>query len=100
MSPTITANWQASSGNVWTVPVGGGVARVFRLGYQPLNASVAFFGNAVHPAGGSPWGMRLQISFLFPKRPGAAGKGQKGDDARFVCRRIWVLPVSNLKMVT
>jgi hypothetical protein len=74
MSPTITANWQASSGNVWTVPVGAGVARVFRVGYQPMNASVAFFGNAVHPVGGSPWGMRLQISFLFPKRPGAAGK--------------------------
>jgi hypothetical protein len=75
MSPTITANWQALSGNVWTVPVGGGVARVFRLGYQPMNASVAFFGNAVHPVSGSPWGMRLQISFLFPKRPGAAKKG-------------------------
>jgi hypothetical protein len=70
MSPTITANWQASSGNVWTVPVGGGVQRVFRLGYQPVNASVAFFGNAGHPQHGSPWGMRLQIAFLFPKRPG------------------------------
>src|ERR1700722_592669 len=69
MSPTITANWQASSGNVWTVPVGGGVGRVFRLGYQPMNASVAFFGNVAHPVSGSPWGMRLQISLLFPKRP-------------------------------
>ena len=69
MSPTITANWQASSGNVWTVPVGGGAGRVFRLGYQPMNASVAFFGNAAHPVSGSPWGMRLQISLLFPKRP-------------------------------
>jgi hypothetical protein len=39
-----------------------------------MNASVAFFGNAVRPAGGSPWGMRLQISFLFPKRLGAAKK--------------------------
>jgi hypothetical protein len=75
MSPTITANWRASSGNVWTVPLGGGVARVFRLGYQPMNASVAFFGNVVHPINGSPWGLRLQISFLFPKRPGAVGKG-------------------------
>jgi hypothetical protein len=69
MSPTITANWQASSGNVWTVPLGGGVGRVFRLGYQPMNASVAFFGNVAHPVSGSPWGMRLQISLLFPKRP-------------------------------
>jgi hypothetical protein len=74
ISPTITANWKASSGNVWVVPVGGGVGRVFRLGFQPVNVSVAFFGNAVHPIGGSPWGMRLQLSFLFPKRPGAAKK--------------------------
>ena len=74
MSPTITANWPASSGNVWTVPVGGGMSRVFRLGYQPVNASVAFFGNAVHPVGGSPWGMRLQISLLYPRGPGGAKK--------------------------
>ena len=72
--PTITANWQASNGNVWTVPLGGGVARVFRLGYQPVNASVSFFANAVHPVGGSSWGMRLQLSFLYPKGPGGAKK--------------------------
>lgn len=74
ISPIITANWQASSGNVWTVPVGGGVGRVFRLGFQPVNVSVAFFGNVVHPVEGSPWGMRLQLSFLFPKRPAVAKK--------------------------
>jgi len=66
-SPIITANWKASSGNVWTVPFGGGVGRVMRLGAQPVNLSVAFFGNAVHPSNGSPWGMRLQLAFLFPK---------------------------------
>jgi len=68
VSPIITANWNASSGNQWVVPVGGGVGRVFRLGYQPLNASVAFFGNAARPTNSSPWGMRLQIAFLFPKK--------------------------------
>ena len=26
-------------------------------------------GNAVHPPGASPWSMRLQIAFLFPKMP-------------------------------
>jgi hypothetical protein len=75
MSPTITANWRASSGNVWTVPLGGGVARVLRVGYQPMNMSVAFFGNVVHPLNGSPWTLRMQVSFLFPKRPGAVGNG-------------------------
>jgi hypothetical protein len=74
LSPIVTANWNASSDNVWTVPVGGGVGRILRLGFQPVNISAAFYGNAVHPTGGSPWGMRLQISFLFPKRPEPAKK--------------------------
>ena len=68
-SPIITANWKASNGNVWTVPCGGGVGRVFPLGNQPVNLSGQFYGNAVHPVSGSPWGMRLQIAFLFPKKP-------------------------------
>jgi hypothetical protein len=66
-SPIVTANWKASSGNEWVVPVGGGVGRIFRLGMQPVNVSAQFYGNAVRPSGGSPWGMRLQIAFLFPK---------------------------------
>jgi hypothetical protein len=69
VSPIINANWKATSGNVWTVPVGGGVGRVLRMGFQPVNVSAAFYGNVVHPSGGSPWGMRLQIAFLFPERP-------------------------------
>jgi hypothetical protein len=32
-----------------------------------VNLGLQFYGNAVHPPGASPWGMRLQISFLFPK---------------------------------
>jgi hypothetical protein len=67
MSPIVTANWQASSGNIWTVPVGGGVGRIMKLGFQPVNITAQFYGNAIHPADGSPWGMRLQIAFLFPK---------------------------------
>ena len=38
MAPIITANWRASSGKVWTVPVGGGgVGKIMRLGFQPIN---------------------------------------------------------------
>jgi hypothetical protein len=66
-SPIITANWEAQSGKVWTVPFGGGVGRVMKLGFQPVNLTAQFYGNAVHPAGGSPWSMRMQIAFLFPK---------------------------------
>ena len=64
---SVTANWQASNGNVWTVPVGGGIGRIMKLGFQPVNIAAQFYGNAVHPIGGSPWSMRLQMAFLFPK---------------------------------
>ena len=67
ISPILTANWNATSGNVWTVPFGGGVGRVMKLGFQPVNLTAQFYGNAVHPEGTSSWGMRLQIAFLFPK---------------------------------
>jgi hypothetical protein len=65
--PIITANWRATSGNVWTVPFGGGVGRIMKLGFQPVNITAQFYGNAVHPTGASPWTMKLQIAFLFPK---------------------------------
>ena len=39
-SPIITADCFAASGERWTVPVGGGIGRVFRVGDQPVNASI------------------------------------------------------------
>ena len=38
-----------------------------KLGFQPVSLTAQFYGNAVHPPGASPWGMRLQIAFPFPK---------------------------------
>jgi hypothetical protein len=65
--PTLTANWEATNGGRWVVPFGGGVGRIMKLGFQPVSLTAQVYGNAVHPAGASPWGLRLQISFLFPK---------------------------------
>jgi hypothetical protein len=67
LQPIITANWRASSGNVWTVPFGGGVGRIMKLGFQPVNLTAQFYGNAVYPSGTSSWGVRAQIAFLFPR---------------------------------
>jgi hypothetical protein len=65
--PTLTANWEASNGNTWTVPFGGGLGRIMKLGNQPVSLTAQFYGNAVHPQGTPAWSMRLQIAFLFPK---------------------------------
>jgi hypothetical protein len=67
LAPIITANWEASRGNVWTVPFGGGIGRITKFGAQPVSLLAQFYGNAVHPANAPSWTMRLQISFLFPK---------------------------------
>jgi hypothetical protein len=69
LSPIITANWKGSNGSVWTVPVGGGVGRVMRLGAQPVNITAQLYENADRPSNGSTWSMRLQIAFLFPTTP-------------------------------
>lgn len=67
-SPTVAANWKASAGNIWTVPFGGGLAKVVHFGARPAIISTQFYENAVRPSGASSWGMRLQTEFLFPKR--------------------------------
>ncbi|MGY3117452.1 hypothetical protein ACVWXQ_001387 [Bradyrhizobium sp. S3.14.4] len=40
-APIITSNWLAASGEPWTVRIGGGFGRVFRVCDQPVNASIA-----------------------------------------------------------
>ena len=52
-SPEITANWIAN-GNKWTVPVGGGVSKVARLGEQPIKLELGAYYNAIAPAASSP----------------------------------------------
>ena len=70
-SPIITADWTVSNGRGWTVPIGGGFGRIFRIGSQPFNASFQGFWNVLRPEqlGDKllgPVTIRLQIQALFP----------------------------------
>jgi hypothetical protein len=67
-SPIITANWLAAPGQQWTVPVGGGFGRVFKLGDQPVNASINAYYNVERPTGASSWSLRTTLALLFPVR--------------------------------
>lgn len=62
-------------GQLWTVLVGGSVGRIMKLGLPPVNLRAQFYGNGLYPSHGSPWGMRLQICFLFPKLSKEEEKG-------------------------
>ena len=46
-SPVITANWLAAPDQRWTVPIGGGVGRVFRLDDHPVSAYIAGYYNVI-----------------------------------------------------
>ena len=66
-APIITANWEAPSGQQWTVPFGGGGGAVFRLGSMPVDGQVQAFVNAIKPDTAGNWSLRLQFKMLFPK---------------------------------
>jgi hypothetical protein len=78
-APIMTANWAAAKGgDVWTVPLGGGVGKLFRLGQVlplegheiaklPINTQVQAFGNVARPEDGAKWQLRFELQFLFPK---------------------------------
>jgi hypothetical protein len=63
----ITADWEADSGQRWTVPVGGGVGKIFRVGKQALNAQVQAYYNVEKPDIKGDWSLRLQLQFMFPR---------------------------------
>lgn len=63
----MTVNWEATSGNEWTVPIGGGAGRVFKIGNQPINSRLEAYYNAVQPDGAPEWNITFTWQFLFPK---------------------------------
>lgn len=66
-APVMTANWNAPDGQSWTVPVGGGVGKIFKIGKQPFNAKIQFFAYPAKPVNGPDWGLQFQLTVLFPK---------------------------------
>ena len=65
-SPNITANWLAKPGQQWTVPIGGGLSKLVRLGSQPVKLSANSYYNAVRAeAGHDTWVIQVTITFVF-----------------------------------
>jgi len=66
-SPTMTYNWEASSDDAWTIPVGGGIGKIFHFDEAPVDMRFSAYSNVEAPDSAADWFAEFQIKFLFPK---------------------------------
>ena len=67
-SGNILADWNAPSEDVWTVPVGLGLAKVVKFGRLPVKIQLAVQYMPVHPRiSGQEWNVQVQITPVIPK---------------------------------
>ncbi|MCY1721578.1 hypothetical protein OU798_14575 [Prolixibacteraceae bacterium Z1-6] len=65
--PTITANWNAESGQKWTIPVGGGISKLVFLGKMPVSFGAQYYNNVVRPDYAGKSEFRFSTTFVFAK---------------------------------
>ena len=65
-TPTATADWTATAHNVWTLPIGGGAGRTFKINNQAMTLSVQAFANVIRPQDTSSWQIKVTYTLLFP----------------------------------
>jgi hypothetical protein len=63
----LTANWNADSSQRWTIPIGGGAGKLFKIGDQPINSRLEAYYNIEKPDNGPDWQLIFTFQFLFPK---------------------------------
>lgn len=66
-APIITANWDGESGEKWTIPMGAGMGKLFKVGKLPINAQLGWYRYLEAPTNGPEHQFRAQVVFLFPK---------------------------------
>jgi hypothetical protein len=66
-APILTVNWKADSSQQWTVPLGGGIGKIFHLDKLPVNTQLSAYYNVARPDYGPNWQIRAQVQLMFPK---------------------------------
>lgn len=64
LSPELTYDWNSDQ---WTAPINLVVSQLMMLGKQPISVGLGGRAYLDAPDGGPEWGVRLSITFLFPK---------------------------------
>lgn len=66
-APILTVDWKADSGQQWTVPLGGGIGKIFHFGKLPVNTQLSAYYNVAAPDDAANWQIRAQVQLMFPK---------------------------------
>ena len=67
-SGNILANWKAPAGDIWTVPLGLGFAKVVKLGRLPVKVQLSLQYMPVRPRStGQEWNVQVEITPVLPK---------------------------------
>jgi len=67
--PFITAKWDEDPDDVWTLPLGGGFGKGFKIGKIPVSATAQAYYNVISPdTMGEDWQLRLQAQIFFPRK--------------------------------
>lgn len=65
-SPVNSANWEAESGNIWTVPIGGGAGKIIG-GRLPLNLKLEAYTYTEIPDDLADWSLLFTVEYLIPE---------------------------------
>jgi hypothetical protein len=65
--PLISADWTGPRGQKWTVPVGGGVGKVFSVGGQKMSLQLVAYANPIRPDDGPESLILVTGTILWPR---------------------------------
>jgi hypothetical protein len=68
-APSITANWDAPSGQQWTIPIGVGITRTLVFNKQPMSLGFQYYDNLKRPDNATATTLRFNIALIFPQKP-------------------------------
>ncbi|WP_339633754.1 neuromedin U [Bizionia echini] len=64
-SPNITANWNAETGQQWSIPLGAGAGKLITHNkYLPINFNAGIFKYVAHPTN-ADWLLQVQATFIL-----------------------------------
>ena len=67
--PFITSKWEEKPKDRWTVPIGGGVGKGFKVSKVPVSATIQAYYNIIKPETmGEDWQLRLQAQIFFLRK--------------------------------